>query len=268
MFNLPRCYSCCWKFSRRRILCLTVLLRRFFQETSSFFLFHSHQVKKTFLANNYSYLLFHLFWWKKLSEKVLSYFLGKTHPLFSSLSVFAWSRFAFTSVLDLRFCLIFGFSWSPSFWTHLYLVLHFQFSVWTTTIAPSSCFYQKKLFKYSLFTCMGYLLMSFLLTDFSKSKKNLFVHFPYCWRTCFMIYLFLHVCPLFFRFFLLLFYSHVFLHNFLFLFSFLNVFLCWFLFIDIFFWGFSVWFDHRFFSPSYSPFFTKKKQCVLNCFLL
>ena len=230
MFTLPRCYSSCWKFCAKRILCLTVLLRRFFQERSSFFFFHSLPLKKSIFANNYSFLLFYLFLWKNFLKKS-SVFFGKNQPFFITFC-FCSSRFAFTSVFHFRFCLIFGFSWSPSSWTHLYFTS--LSSVWTTTISPSCCFFFffQKNFSNIHFTCMGCLLMSFC-SNTSPVKKNLFVHFLF-WCTFSWVFVFACLSS-FFRFFILLFYSYVFWNIFLFLLSFLNVFLCWSLFIDLFF---------------------------------
>ena len=214
---------------------LFVLSRFYFPKKSSFFVFSFKKISLMknilfFLSSSVSCILFP-------SLFVFVHHVSNS-PLFS-VSVFAWS---FVFLISFFFELIF-------------LVLHFQFSWYNNC---SFRIYQKKKIKYSLFTCMGYLLMSFLLTDFSKSKKNLFVHFPFCWAPL-HIYLFLHVCPFFSIFPSFVLFSCVFTH-FSFLFSFLNVFLCWFLFIDLFFWFLClVW--SSFFSPSYSPFFTKKTMC-------
>ena len=141
--------------------------------------------------------------------------LMKNILFFSSITFcYCSSRFALTIVFRFRFCLIFCFL--DLLLQLIFPVLHFQFSL--TTISPSSCI--KKTFQIFHYTCMGYLLMSFLLTHFSKSKKNLFVHFPFCWAL-FHIYLFLHVLSFFFRF-SFFFYPRVFKHVSS-LFSFLNV---------------------------------------------
>ena len=72
---------------------------------------------KSIFANQYLFFVLSVscfFFWKNLP-----YFFAKkkSHPFFITFC-FCSSRFVFTSVLRIRFCLIFLFSWSPSSWTH------------------------------------------------------------------------------------------------------------------------------------------------------
>ena len=242
------------KIFAKRILCLTVLLRRFFQGKIFLFLVPFSSIEKNIFANNYSYLLFYLFWWKKLSEKDLPYFLWKKFSSF-------FHHFLFLFI-TLRIHLCFSFPFLLNLWVFLIsfflnsFVFYFTFFSLNNNNFSFLLFFLKKTFQISILHAWVASWCPFAQT-LLQLKKNLFVHFLF-FGALFHEYLFLHVC-LFFRFFLLLFYSYMFWNIFLFLFSFLNVFLCWSLFIDLFFFCFSVWFDHRFFSPSYSPFFTKKK---------
>ena len=214
MFTLPRCFSSCWNFSRKESCVLLFSFADFSKKDLPFscsILFHW---RKAFLRTTTPFYSFIFFWWKN-SEKNLPYFLKKkNHPLFITFC-FCSSRFAFTSVFHFRFCLIFGFSWSPSSWTHLYFTsLSSVFFQQQQFLLPVFFFFQKKkLFKYPFY--MDRLPLDvLLLKDFSKSQKTcLFISF---FGALFHVYLFLHVCPPPFAIFLLLFTSYVFLNIFLF----------------------------------------------------
>ena len=181
----------------KKILCLNVLLRRFFHEWSAFFFFHSLPWRKAFLRTTAPFYCFLCFWKKKnFLKKIFRIFWKKKIILFSSLFVFCSSRFAFTSVVHFRFCLIFGF-FLISFFLNSFFFYFTFFSFLRTTISPSCCI-KKKVFKYP-FYMHGMPLDVLLLTHFSKSKKKtcLFISF-FCWA------LFMCIC---FQMFVLFFFS-------------------------------------------------------------
>ena len=140
---------------------------RIFFFSSFSILFHSIQA---FFANKETFCFFYLvcifrkklllFFKKKesLSWKKFSFLLSSSVSciLVSSLFCFCASSFAFIFISV--------FAWSFVFLISFFLnsfFLYFTFNFLWTTISPSSCINKKKLFKYSLFTCMGCLVMSF-----------------------------------------------------------------------------------------------------------
>ena len=150
------------------------------------------------------------FFKKKVSHEKHSLFFFH-HFLILFITFRTHHCFPFPFLLDLLF------SWSPSSSTH--------FSCTSLSVFFEQLFLlqivSKKKFQIFHYTCMGYLLMSFLLTHFSKSKKKLVRSFPFSLGvvSCFFVF----ACFVFlFSIFLFLFYSRV-LKHFSSLFSFLNV---------------------------------------------
>ena len=221
--------------------------------------------EKHFCEQLLLFLVLSVFFEKKLSEKNLPYFLKKK-KLFFITFCFCSSRFSFTSVFLFRFCLIFGFFLSPSSWIHFSFTSRSSVFFQQQFLLPVVFFFlKKKIFKYP-FYMHGLPLDVLLLKHFSKSQKNLFVHFLF-WCTFSCVFVFACLSFFFLRFSFFCFIIMFFFETCFFFCSRSWMFFSVGPFLLISFFGFSVWFDHRFFSPSYFPFFTKK-QCVLNCFLL
>ena len=120
---------------------------------------------KSIFANQYLFFVFicFCFFCEKSSvffaKKKISYF-------FSSLFVFCSSRFVFTSVFRIRFCLIFCFL---DLLLHELIFFYFTFfSFFFGQQLPFTCV-SRKLFKNSLLTCMRYLFMSSLCSHICSS---------------------------------------------------------------------------------------------------
>ena len=216
---------------------------------------------KSIFANPYLFFCFIRFLFFFFSEKSSVFFAKKKYHTFFITFCFCSSRFVFTSVFRIRFCLIFCFL---DLLLHelIFLLLHFlQFFLWTT-ITLLFCIkktFQKfpsymhalplhvllvlthlficclsSLFLFSItFVFLFLLLFSLSKTFFSKQvygnsanlKKKLVCSFPLFRWARFHMYLSLHVCPSFcFSNFPFVLFSCVFKH-FSFLFSFRNVFL-------------------------------------------
>ena len=260
---------------------LIILLRKFFQEGSFFFLlfpFSSIQ-SKLFFANKETFCLFYLvfifrknlpFFFKKKESLSWKTFLFFFHQVFLA-SLFHHFLFLFIT-FRIRHCFSFPFlldhlcSWSPSSWTH--------FSCTSLSVFFEQQFLlqvvSKKTFQMFPFYMHGLPLNVCFAHTLLQIKKKLVRSFPLLLGS--VSYIFVFACFVFlFSIFPFLFCARV-LKHFSSLFSFLNVVLCWSLFRCISFIENSVWFDHRFshlflFSPfTFSPF--TKKQSFLNCFLL